>query len=469
MRGPWPKGWATSSCFAAVTTRPSKNWEMPTPCRSRNWTGLGSPESWGNWPSNAATSAGPATCSSRLALAGPAARGRACSPPGVSGAAGSGGPHPDASNISRPTPTEGADADFLAMGLYSRLAYNYWFERGKVPCAWAHFREMNLAERYPAGLELAQAYSEHAPVMTMAPWFGRGIRYVERSLAIRRAHGDLWGEGQSLHFYGVVLYGAGRFRECIDRCQAAVKIMERTGDRWEVNTANWHIAYCHYRLGDLKEAVEAARRLYREGLEIGDFQTAGIALSIWSKASGGKLSPAFIQDALRRQLGDVHTATEVTVAEGIRLLREGLPDAAADYFARADTLAKRKGMQQEYVAPVLPWLATVLRVQIEKLEPRKQAYSPGSCETLKVGRRALRVARRYRNNSPQLRFESSVTCRRCRDDSLRSPLSRLEPDRSGSARSQVRASRRHCSSGVESAAPRTGQAATRTCRRPGRP
>ena len=93
-------------------------------------------------------------------------------------------------NLEMRQTTAAAEREFLAIRLYSRLAYVYWFCAGKVPCAWAHLREMNLAERYPPSLELAQAYSEHAPVMTMAPWYSRGLRYAQRSLAIRRELGD---------------------------------------------------------------------------------------------------------------------------------------------------------------------------------------------------------------------------------------------------------------------------------------
>jgi hypothetical protein len=189
-------------------------------------------------------------------------------------------------------PLAGAEADLQAIRLYSRLAYAYWFQRGKVPCAWAHVREMNLAERYPPTPELAQAYSEHAPVMTMLPWFGRGIRYAEKSLAIRRSLGDLWGQGQSLHFYGVVLYAASRYQECLEKCREAVRLLERTGDRWEVNTAYWHTGYCHYRLGNLREAVEVGRRAHEVGMAIGDHQAAAIGLAIWSKATGGKVPGA---------------------------------------------------------------------------------------------------------------------------------------------------------------------------------
>ena len=53
--------------------------------------------------------------------------------------------------------------EMLAVRLYSRVAYPYWFGRGAVQTIWAHLRGMNLAERRPPGPELAQAYSEHAP------------------------------------------------------------------------------------------------------------------------------------------------------------------------------------------------------------------------------------------------------------------------------------------------------------------
>ncbi|MDQ2825533.1 MAG: AAA family ATPase, partial [Actinomycetota bacterium] len=152
--------------------------------------------------------------------------------------------------------TEGAEAELLAIRLYSRLAYIYWFQRGRIPCLWAHLREMNLAERYPPTSEEAQAYSEHAPVMTMIPWFSRGLKYARKSLVIRTGLGDVWGQGQSLHFLGVVLYAASRYQDCIDSCREAVTLLDRTGDCWESNTAKWHIAFSLYRLGDLTGAVD---------------------------------------------------------------------------------------------------------------------------------------------------------------------------------------------------------------------
>jgi two-component system sensor kinase len=298
-------------------------------------------------------------------------------------------------------PREGADREFLAIRLYSRLAYVYWFSAGKVPCAWVHLREMNLAERYPPSPELAQAYSEHAPVMTMAPWFSRGIAYARRSLAIRRDLGDLWGQGQSLNFYGVVLYAASRYRESIEQCREAIRLLDQTGDRWEANTAGWHVAFALYRLGELPEAKAVAEELYAAASAIGDDTAAGVSLSAWSRASAGQVPAALVRARLEERNDDAHTAAEVHVAEGVRLLGRGECDRAVAVLEEAAAIVKRAGLRQEYVAPVLPWLATAQRSQAEALSPyqanRRRALLRQAGWT---ARRGWRVARFYKNNAP---------------------------------------------------------------------
>jgi PAS domain S-box-containing protein len=294
---------------------------------------------------------------------------------------------------------EGARADLLVVRLYSRLAYIYWFQRGRVPCLWAHLREMNLAERYPPSPELAQAYSEHAPVMTMIPWFSRGRAYGEKSLRIRTDLGDVWGQGQSLHFIGVVHYAASNFQECIDRCRQAAVLLDRTGDCWESNTAKWHIAFSLYRLGDLTGAVEASRVVRRAALEIGDHTAAGIALGSWAKASGGHLAAEMIQSDLERLGADVHTGAEVLQAEAVRLLGAGRPAQAVTVLERAASMVKAKGLKQEYVAPIQPWLATALRLDAEASAP----WSPRRRQVLRRARRTARRARRIAGSYPNNR------------------------------------------------------------------
>jgi diguanylate cyclase (GGDEF)-like protein/PAS domain S-box-containing protein len=312
----------------------------------------------------------------------------------------------------------------LTMRFYSRLAYAYWFRSGRVPCLWAHLREMNGAERFEPSAELAQAYSEHAPVMTMLPWYTRGTEYARRSLELRRQLGDVWGQGQSLSFYGVVLYASSRYRESIAACQEAVRILEHTGDRWEMNTASWHIAMCHYRLGEWQQAAALAAEAYRSAERIGDGASSGISLSVWSRA-GGLPPPEAIAEAKARQVEDRHTATEVFLAEAVQLLSAADPAAAARTLEEAWGGVRQAGLRQEYVTPVLPWWATALREQYDALPADDPARRTVLRRALKVARRARRLARSYRNNLPHaLRELALANARRGRIGKARKLLER---------------------------------------------
>ncbi|HVA60429.1 MAG TPA: EAL domain-containing protein [Mycobacteriales bacterium] len=304
---------------------------------------------------------------------------------------------------------DGRDEDFLAMRLYSRLAYVYWFHSGKVPCAWAHLRGMNLAERYPPSAELGQAYSEHAPVMTMLPWYGRGVKYAERSLEIRRQLDDVWGQGQSLGFAGVVLYAASRYTEAMAACREAVRLLERTGDRWEVNTAGWHIAFCLYRTGELAEAADVAREVLGAAQAIGDQAAAGIALSVWARARGGRIDGRLIDEQLAGGSEDAHTTCELQLASGLRLLDQGDLDAAAAALEAAMTTAGRAGLRQEYVAPIYPWYATVQRRLAEAAPAHNPALRSARIRrAASASRRSRRWAFTYRNNAPHALREAGL-------------------------------------------------------------
>ena len=305
-------------------------------------------------------------------------------------------------------PREGADREFLAIRMHSRLAYVYWFSAGKIPCAWTHLREMNLAERYPPTPELAQAYSEHAPVMTMAPWYTRGVAYARRSHAIRSGLGDVWGQGQSLNFFGVVLYASSRYADCIEQCSEAVRLLERTGDRWEQNTATWHLVFSYYRLGELDTAVKLARELYASATAIGDQTAAGVVLSGWARASSGQVPEEFVAAELARDNGDAQTAAEVHLADGVRLLFAGEVDRAVERLEQATKIVAAAGLRQEYVAPVKPWLASALRMQLEATDRHDPRARARLHRAARAARQAERLSRAYRNNRPHALRERAL-------------------------------------------------------------
>ncbi|NMO22281.1 AAA family ATPase [Pyxidicoccus fallax] len=299
-------------------------------------------------------------------------------------------------------PLERGEKDMLAVQLYSRLAYGYWYRRGRMAVLWAHLRDLNLAERYPPTPELAQAYSAHSPALTTLPWFSRAYAYAEKSLALRREQGDVWGQGQSLHFYGLAFYASSRFRDCIEKCREAVRLLGRTGDPWEVNNANFQIAMSLYRLGRLKEALETSQQLHAAALALGDRYALRLGLEAWAKAAGGRIPGSLLESELTNpDQPDPQSHAGVLQAEAIRLLHLGDAAGAVEVLERAQRIADDAHLRQEYVAPIGPWLATALRQLAEgtsSLHPaRREALLERADD---VAKRAHHTARTYHNNLP---------------------------------------------------------------------
>jgi len=297
---------------------------------------------------------------------------------------------------SQPGPDE-----LLSWRLFSRLAHGYWFVRSKICVLWTHLRGLNLAERYPPTLELAQAYSEHAPAMTLVPSFQRGIVYAQKSLEIRKSRGDLWGQGQSLHYYAVVLYAGSRYAQAVEKGREAVRLLERTGDYWEVHIARYQVAAALYRLGDLQGAIEQAQRNYESGIKLGDEQASGISLDVWSRASFGRVPESILARELARRRQDAQGTAQVMLAEGVRLLNAGRADQAGEVFEQALEVARKAGVRNAYVTPNLAWLATALRLQAEQYS----GHTPQQRRRLlraaiRAARRAVRTARTFQNDLP---------------------------------------------------------------------
>jgi signal transduction histidine kinase/tetratricopeptide (TPR) repeat protein/HPt (histidine-containing phosphotransfer) domain-containing protein/ActR/RegA family two-component response regulator len=298
----------------------------------------------------------------------------------------------------RPGPPPSEEA--LALRLIERLGHAYWFVRSKLMVLWTHLRTLNRLERYPPSLQLAQAYSEHAPAMSLIGWFSRGIRYAQRSYDIRRSFGDLWGQGQSLHYHGIVLFAASRFEECIDKCREAIRLLERMGDFWEIHIARYQIAAALYHLGDLPAAAEVAQFNHRSGLELGDVQASGINLDVWVRATEGTISPLVVQRELERQHYDAQRSAQVHLAEGVRLMGVEQFELAAAAFERALSIAAQAGVCNAYTLPNLAWLATARRRQAER-----SSFTPARRRrelqlATRAARQAIRAAWICRNSLP---------------------------------------------------------------------
>lgn len=256
----------------------------------------------------------------------------------------------------------------LNLRLLSNLAHGYWYCRSPMHTLWAHLRNLNLAERFLPTPELGLAYAEHAPAISLVGMHRRARSYAEKSLAIRQHFNDLAGQGQSLHYHGIVLYAGSEYEQSIKKCREAIRLLERTGDYWQVHIARYQIAASLYRLGDLQGALEESKLNYRSGIELGDEQASGIILDVWVRATGGAISEQILKPELERARHDAQGRAQVLFADGIRLFGAGRYVEAQDRIEQAIEVVEKAGVRNAYTLPFWPWLATTLRQQNLRLE-----------------------------------------------------------------------------------------------------
>lgn len=272
----------------------------------------------------------------------------------------------------RPADTPEAERDLLAVRLFNRLTYLWFFARaGKVAAFWACIRGINLGERYVASRPLAEIYTTLVGAVGCAlpPADKLAFRVGEAALRMHRQTGNLGGEGR-LNVYlcapAVSSFQAARTLEL--SCQAT-RILERTGDRWDLNAARWASALALLLKGDLEGSARESRQLYQQALAIGDFKFVGNALFVWARASAGRVPADYLRTELDRPQHFAHTMAELRAAEGIRLLAAGRPAEAALSLEAGRRQMYAAGMQDMFVSPMLPWLVTALRTQAESALP----------------------------------------------------------------------------------------------------
>ncbi len=291
------------------------------------------------------------------------------------------------------TPSE---FDILRLQLLSRLSHVYWFSRHKLWTLGNHLRSLNTAERFAPSATLAAVYSEHGPVMSLLRWFKRANHYAERSLAIRKDLGDVWGQGQSYHYQSVVKLAECRFQDAIGSAIQAVELLRKMGDVWEMNMARYQAANAHYRIGNYSEATELATQMFETGCQIGDLQATGISLDVWARTSPHTLPLEIVAAEAVKERPDAQSNAQTQLAYAVVLLHHGRTDEAIEVLRNAISRSQRAGHLNTYISPCYAWLGTALRLSIEQTEHRDGRHLHARIsEANKAIRRAARISRGF--------------------------------------------------------------------------
>ena len=320
-------------------------------------------------------------------------------------------------------PFEGADDEMFAIRVYNSLNGPYFFARSGLWVLWAHLRALNLSERYPPSTARGREYGVHGSACSGFPrLFERAIRYTRAGARMCAEHGDMWGQAHALQFLALTQCATGRYREAVSTGHTSARLFERAGDIWEAQGASNSAALALYRMGQLKPALDESIALYQRGRQVDPAHGVAFAVNVWVRASEGHLPADILARELERREGHIQTSSLVAQAEAIRLLAHDRPAEAETLL---DTWLQRMRRERAFFhesnISMVVYLLVAQRQLAEKVPPENpRARRQVLARAAKTSRRALRAARRFRNNLPlALREAARVAAMAGRDHRAR--------------------------------------------------
>jgi len=273
----------------------------------------------------------------------------------------------------------------LTIRFFNRISHPYIFQNTSK-MMWAQLSAMNRAELRPSSSDLSYAYAMHACVTAMLGWKARGSHYSEQSLRMARELNDLWGYGSCCSYTGIGLYASARYEEGLTRLTEAIDAFTKAGDLYELNLANFHLGCCQFGLGNLAEAVVAARRTFASSTRIGDSRTL-CSSYLWARATRGNIPFEELESCYPCRPDDVMSTVHGVMAEGHWHSFHSRTEEALLTFERAGEMVRKSLCVNSHMIVVMPELAGALRRHADAL----QANDAHQAERLR--RRAYRMAK----------------------------------------------------------------------------
>ncbi|WP_161602602.1 serine/threonine-protein kinase [Tautonia marina] len=261
-----------------------------------------------------------------------------------------------------------------------------YFFQNSIKALWVHLLGMNQAEQVAPSSHLALTYGMHSCWSAVMGWNVRGARYGDRAMALARELNDLYAQGYSCGYQGAGFYAAARYEEGLEQLNEAIELLNRSGDLWEYHLARFHKACCHYGLGQLTEAVAAARETFASSARFGDTRTY-CSSWLWARATGGDLPFEEIRGCYPIRPDDILSTVHGLLTEAEWLVSQGRTGDALQVFERAAEMVRTTFCVNGHSILVIPMLARGLRLHAEAIagEDARQAAQ--------LRRRSARLAR----------------------------------------------------------------------------
>lgn len=255
---------------------------------------------------------------------------------------------------------------------------------------WAQIRRMSLTEEGPEDLLSGYELAERAIIYACLGLRSVSRRCCQRAERIQAQLEQPWERGRILAPCGFARSFTDGTAAALERFQSAERLVEGSGDLWEVAALRYHHGLSLMRLGRFRESFRQVRSLNQLAVEAGDEHHTAMAIQAWNllalQAVDIPEPPPAHQRMEEEEFGPA-TRVGLRKAEGFRLLRSGDPVGARRAFEQALQAGRGLLPYLQENLETLCWLVTSLRVAARKDPPLLQVARRHSREAIRRARR----------------------------------------------------------------------------------
>jgi tetratricopeptide (TPR) repeat protein len=278
-----------------------------------------------------------------------------------------------------------SDRLHLIIRFFELLSISYMYT-STFKMVWAQFVGMNRAELLPPSPDLALSYAAHGCIMSSLGWHARGLTFGNRAVSIAKAFDNLSVQAYCFTARGFGCCASARYEEALAHLNEGIATCEKAGDQWMQHLARFHRGYCHYRLGNLAEAIAEARWMFACSERVSDSR-ALCASYLWARAAGGNIPFEELANRYPCRPDDIMATVHSIMARGYWHSYHGRTAEALEAFEEAARLVRTSWCVNFHTIGVLPALVGALRIHAGAVQ-QKNAH-----QGEQMRRRAFRLAK----------------------------------------------------------------------------
>lgn len=263
-------------------------------------------------------------------------------------------------------------------------------------------RMINIAQqRMGLSREYARALYNYGGLLMSVSFYKSAKPCLDRSLALNRSLGYLYGEAQNLQLFGYYHEWKADYRRGLDSFNESMKLFERIGDIKEQCMVLNGMCHCYYYRGEYDKALEINDRYYRIVKSTGDLYSESAACIYYSQIyrETGDMERA---DSFAFEARDISRKNNIwfnycssLIELGLNSIEKSDIKSAINYLEEARDLYSKNTFLKQYIVHLFSALAYayILSFQLDTSEADKRI-------NMKKADRLSRIALKHTRKLP---------------------------------------------------------------------